>query len=90
MCQIAKCNKHHTTPEELNKPCIEKMVKLMIGPGAKKKIQQLSMSNDTIRHRVDDMAAGVVCQQVCSKIKQSMLQASIQLNESTDTNLECH
>ena len=87
--QIAKCRKPHTIAEELIKPCAEKMVEIMIGPGEKKKIQQLSMSNNTIRRRIDDMATDV-CQQVCSEIKQSMLQASLQLDESTDTTLECH
>ena len=87
--QIAKCKKLHTIAEELIKPCATKMVEIMIGPGAKKKIQQLSMSNSTIRRRIDDMATDV-CQQVCSEIKQSMLQASLQLDESTDTTLECH
>ena len=87
--RIAKCKKPHTIAEELIKPCAAKIVELMIGPGAKKKTQQLSMSNDTLRRLVDDMAADV-CQQVCSEIKQSMLQTSIQLDESTDTTLECH
>ena len=31
-----------------------------------------------------------VCQQVCTKIKESTLQASIQFDESTDTALESH
>ena len=31
----------------------------MIGSGAKKKIQQVSLSNDTIRRRIEDMAANV-------------------------------
>ena len=65
------------------------MVEIMIGSETKKKIQQVSLSNDTIRRRVDDMAANV-CQQVCFEIKQRMLQASIQLNESTDSALESH
>ena len=39
------------------------MMELMIGPGSKKKIQQLSLSNDTIHQRIDDMVT-VVCQQV--------------------------
>ncbi|CAM1292366.1 ZBED8 (predicted) [Pycnogonum litorale] len=88
--RIAKCKKPHCIADNLIKPCAtEKMVELMIGPGAKKKIQQLSLSNDTIRRRIDDMAADV-CQQVCSEIKQSTLQASLQLDESTDTALESH
>uniref|UniRef100_UPI00358EF2FA protein FAM200C-like n=1 Tax=Myxine glutinosa TaxID=7769 RepID=UPI00358EF2FA len=85
--RIAKCKKPHTIAEDLIKPCTEKMVELMIGPEAKKKIQQVSLSNDTIRRRIDDMAADV-CRQVCSEIKQSTLQASLQLDESTDTALE--
>ena len=59
----------------------------MIESKAKKKIQQILLSNDTIRRRIDDMAANV-CQQVCSEIKQSTLQASIQLDDSTDSALE--
>ena len=51
--RIAKCKNPHTIAEDLIKPCAEKMVELMIGPGAKKKIQQLSLSKDTIRRRID-------------------------------------
>ena len=86
---IAKCKKPHTIAEELIKPCAEKMVGIMIISGAKKKIQQVSLSNDTIRRRIDDMAANM-CPQVCFKIKQSTLQASIQLDESADSALESH
>ena len=67
----------------------KKVVEIMIGSGAKKKIQQVSLSNDTIRRRIDDMAANV-CQQVCSPIKQSTLHASIKLNEYIDSTLESH
>ena len=65
------------------------MRKKVIESGTKKKIQHASLFNDTIRRRIDDMAANV-CQQVCSEIKQSALQASIQLDESTDSALESH
>ena len=61
----------------------------MIKSKAKKKIQQISLSNDTIRRWIYDMTADV-CQQVCSEIKQSTLHASIQLGESTDSTLERH
>ena len=79
--QNAKCKKPHAIAEELIKPCAEKMIETMIGLGAKKKIQQTSLSNDTIRRQIDDMAANV-CQQVCSEIKQNTFQASIQKDES--------
>ena len=58
--------------EELIKPCAEKMVEIIFGSEAKKKIQEVSLSNDTIPRRIDDMASNV-CQQVCSKIKQRTL-----------------
>ena len=45
------------------------------------------LSNDTIRRQIDDMAANVY-QQVCSKTKQSKLQARILLDESTNSALE--
>ena len=47
------------------------------------------LSNDINRGRIDDMAADV-CQQVCSEIKKSTLQANIQLDESTDIAFESH
>lgn len=87
--RIARCKKPHTIAEDLIKPCAEKMVELLIGPAEKKKIQQISLSNNTIRRRIDDMAVNV-CQQVCSEIKQSKIQASLQLDESTDCALENH
>ena len=73
----SKCKKPYTIAEELIKPCAEKMVEKMIGSEAKKKIQQASLSNDTIFCRIDDMAAN---QQVYFEIKQSTLVASIQLD----------
>ena len=82
-----KGKKSHTIAEKLIKPCAEKMVEIMIGSGAKTKTQQVSLSNDTIRRRIDEMAVNV-CQYVCSEVKQSTLQASIQLDESTDSALE--
>ena len=66
------------------------MVEIMIGLRAKNNMQQVSFSNGhTIRRRTDIMAADV-CQQVCSKIKQSNLQKSIQPDGSTDIILESH
>ena len=65
------------------------MVEILIGSAAKKKIQQVSLSNDTIRPRIDSMAVDV-CQKVCTEIKESTLQASIQFDKSTDTALESH
>ena len=87
--QIAKCKKPHMNAEQHIKPCAEKMVEIIIRSGVKKKIQKVLLSNDINRGRIDDMAADV-CQQVCSEIKKSTLQASIQLDESTDIAFESH
>ena len=57
--------------------------------GGEKENPEISLSNDTIRRQIDKMAANV-CQQDCSEIKQSTLQASIQLDESTGSALESH
>ena len=65
------------------------MVGIMIESGAKIKFQQVSLSNDTIRRRIDGMAA-YVCQQICSQTKQSTLRTSIQLDKSTDSALKSH
>ena len=46
--RIAKCKKPHTISVDLIKPCLEKMVKILIGSAAKKKIQQVSLLNGTI------------------------------------------
>ena len=54
--RIAKCKKLHAIAENLIKPCSEKMVEILIGLAAKKKIQQASLSNNTIRRRIDSMA----------------------------------
>ena len=67
------------------------MVKVMIGSGwgggGERKSSKFRSLNDTIRQRIDEMAANM-CQEVCSKIKQSTLQASIQLDKSTHSTLE--
>ena len=65
------------------------MIEIMIGSEGGKKIQQVSLSNDTICPPIDNTVANV-CQQVCSEIKQSTLQASIQLDESIDSALESY
>ena len=88
--RIVKFKKPHPIAEKLIQPCAEKMVEITIGSWAKKKIQHALLSNDTIRRRIDGIAANNVSQQVCFEVKQSTLQASIQLDESTDSALESH
>ncbi|QQP51675.1 Uncharacterized protein FKW44_013106, partial [Caligus rogercresseyi] len=56
------------------------MVRNVLGDKAKREI---SLSNNTVRRRIDDMAADV-CNQVCQEIRASEFRASLQLDESTD------
>ena len=80
--QIAKQKKPHTTGEMLIKPCALSMVKLILGETSIQKIQQVSLSNDTIKRRISQMSANVK-QQVINEIKASPM-FSLQLDESTD------
>ena len=74
--QIVKCKKPHNIVEKLIKLCVGKMVEITIGLKAKMNICRW----------IDNMAANVG-QKVCSEIKQSTLQASIQMDLSADSAL---
>ena len=58
------------------------MVKLILGETSTKKIQQVSLSNDTIKRRISLMATDIK-QQIIAEIKSSSV-FSIQLDKSTD------
>ena len=80
--QIAKQKKPHTIGETLIKPCALSMVKLILGEISAQKIQQVSLSNDTIKRRISQMSANVK-QKIINEIKASPM-FSLQLDESTD------
>ena len=80
--QIAKQKKPDTIRETLIKPCALSMVKLILSETSAQKIQQVSLSNDTIKRRISQMSANVK-QQVINEIKASPM-FSLQLDESAD------
>ncbi|XP_042209700.1 zinc finger BED domain-containing protein 5-like [Homarus americanus] len=51
--EIAKQKKPHTIGETLIKPCALKMVKRVLGEASERKIQQISLSNDTVKRRIN-------------------------------------
>ena len=77
--QVARTKKGHKIGEILVKPC---SVRLVLGEEESKKMKQISLSNDTIKNRIDEMSDNIKGQ-VVSKILSSPLFA-FQLDESTD------
>ena len=67
------------------KPCAVTMVKLILGESAAKKIEQISLSDDTVRRRISHISLNVK-QQIIEEIKTSPLFA-FQIDDSTDVAL---
>ena len=87
---IAKQKKPHTIAETLVKPCAIKMVERVLGKQSSKKLEAISLSNDTIRLRINEMADDITSQLI-SKLKSSLHgMFSIQLDESTDISNVSH
>ncbi|XP_076038578.1 protein FAM200C-like [Oratosquilla oratoria] len=57
--KIAREKKPHTIGETLVKPCMLQCVKLVLGEAAHNKMTQISISNSTIRSRINDMAESI-------------------------------
>jgi hypothetical protein len=62
--RIAKVKKQHTIVEELILPCAKDVVSVMMGGEFLIKLQPLSLSNDTIGRRIQDMAYYILSQVV--------------------------
>ena len=80
--RIAKAKKPHTIAEDLILPCAKDINRLLIGPDAEKKLNQLSLSDNTVQRRISMMADNIK-DQVISKVRTAGLFA-LQLDESTD------
>ncbi|XP_031330321.1 zinc finger BED domain-containing protein 5-like [Photinus pyralis] len=80
--RIAKSGKAHTIGEELVLPAAKDMVTCMLGEKSAKKLDMISLSNDTVRRRIETMALNVK-NQLIDRVKRSEFFA-IQLDESTD------
>ncbi|XP_067932846.1 protein FAM200C-like [Watersipora subatra] len=79
--RIARDKKPHTIVEALVKPCLLECTKIILRDSAAQKIAILSLSDSTVKSRIDDMSADIK-RQVIEKIKPSPMFA-IQLDEST-------
>ncbi|XP_063243089.1 SCAN domain-containing protein 3-like [Bacillus rossius redtenbacheri] len=79
---IAQSKKPHTIGETLVKPCLIKAVEEVLGLEAKKRIQDIPLSNNTVKARIELMSNDIE-EQLVSRIKMSPFFA-LQCDESTD------
>ncbi len=81
--EIAKQKKPHTIGDSSIKPCALKMVKRVLGDASERKIQQISLSNDTVKQRINEIQ--MTKEKVIQEIRSSPAgMFAIQLDESTD------
>lgn len=80
---IAKEKAAFTSGEKLIKPSAIKMAEIVLGKEAKKKMEEVPLSNDVVQSRICDMSDDVL-NQVVSAVKASPIRVSLQLDESTD------
>nr|XP_053633335.1 zinc finger BED domain-containing protein 5-like [Cherax quadricarinatus] len=80
----AEQQKCQTIAENLIMPCAYEMVSKVCGEDQAKKLSVISLSNNTIRRRVDDMASDIL-PQVTTEIKESSYgKFSLQFDKSCD------
>jgi len=85
--RIVKCKKPHTIAEELILPAAIDMVNIMVGESTGKLLSNVSLSNNTVRHKINHIAEDLN-DQLIEKIKEKVF--GLQLNEATDTNKDAH
>ena len=60
--QVAKVKKPHNIAETVIKPCLVECAGLLLGESAKSKIKKVSLSNNTVKSRIADMACDIKSQ----------------------------
>uniref|UniRef100_K7GIF2 DUF4371 domain-containing protein n=1 Tax=Pelodiscus sinensis TaxID=13735 RepID=K7GIF2_PELSI len=80
--KVAQAKKPHTIVQQLVLPCAREMVWLVLGKEAARKLNDISLSNDTVSRRINEISQNI-SEQVVDEIKKSPLFA-IQLDKSTD------
>ncbi|XP_008189561.1 SCAN domain-containing protein 3-like, partial [Acyrthosiphon pisum] len=79
---IAKDKKPHTIGESLVKPCLFTACKTILNEESCAKVAKISLSNDTIKRRIDEMAHDLK-NQIIEKLNKSPF-FSLQCDETTD------
>ena len=84
LSETPKAKKPHTIAEELLLPATKDIVRVMLGAEYVNKLNTISLSNNTVSRRIDEMSADTM-EQVIQEMKSAPLGIfCIQLDESTD------
>jgi zinc finger BED domain-containing protein 5/7/8/9 len=82
--KLAKAKKPHTLAEEVIMPCAKDIVRHIFGEDAMKKLNPISLSNDTVHRRIKEMSADILSQ-VIHEMKTAPLGLfALQVDETTD------
>ena len=57
---VAKSKKTHTIAEEVIKPCVLQMTKVVLGKEATKKLELVLLSNYVIQSRIRDLSSDIL------------------------------
>ncbi|VVC39621.1 Ribonuclease H-like domain,HAT, C-terminal dimerisation domain,Domain of unknown function DUF4371 [Cinara cedri] len=79
---IAKDGKPHAIGETLVLPAAKEIVRCVLGDKAAKEIEKVSLSNDTVKRRIDDMSSNIK-EKILLYVKDCNFFA-LQIDESTD------
>ena len=80
---IAKSKKAHNIGENFIKPCLVGMADILLRKEAARKLSKISMSDNTVKRRIEDMSNDILSQ-IVHGIKKSDFPIALQLDESTD------
>ena len=75
--------KAHTIAESLVLPAAKTLIRNVIGDKAAAKLDSVSLSNDTLKRRIQEMS-GDIAEQVIAGVKDSKVGFAIQIDESAD------
>ena len=86
--RIAQSKKPHTIGEELIKSYLIEATTLVLGKEKANKLEEISLSNNTVKKRISEMSQDILLQ-VVEEIRSSPI-FSLQLDESTDVSSCAH
>ncbi|XP_008186758.1 zinc finger MYM-type protein 6-like [Acyrthosiphon pisum] len=85
--RIAQCKKPHTIAEELILPSAIDMVSTLIGESVANQLKNITLSNNTISRRIQDISDNIN-DQLIDKLRNKNF--AIQLDEATDNNKDAY